>query len=89
VLLVHALRNAVIPTVTVLGVNIGWLVGNTLIVEKVFAIPGLGALMIDSVLARDFPVVQATVLLIAVGFVFSNLLTDLLLVYVDPRIRFD
>lgn len=86
VLLVHALRNAVIPTVTVLGVNIGWLVGNTLIVEKVFAIPGLGALMIDSVLARDFPVVQALALIFGILVVVVNLAADLLRAALDPRI---
>ena len=86
VLLVHALRNAVIPTVTVLGVNIGWLVGNTLIVEKVFAVPGLGALMIDSVLARDFPVVQALALIFGILVVVVGLAADLLRAALDPRI---
>jgi peptide/nickel transport system permease protein len=86
VLLVHALRNAVIPTVTVLGVNIGWLVGNTLIVEKVFAVPGLGALMIDSVLARDFPVVQALALIFGLLVVIVGLSADLLRAALDPRI---
>jgi peptide/nickel transport system permease protein len=87
VLLAHGLRNAVIPTVTVLGVNIGWLVGNTLIVEKVFAIPGLGALMIDAVLERDFPVVQALALIFGILVVIVNLLADLVRAALDPRIK--
>lgn len=86
VLLVHGLRNAIIPTVTVLGVSIGWLVGNTLVVEKVFAIPGLGALMIDAVLERDFPVVQALALIFGILVVLVNLVADLARAALDPRI---
>jgi peptide/nickel transport system permease protein len=86
VLLVHGLRNAIIPTVTVLGVNIGWLVGNTLIVEKVFALPGLGALMIDAVLERDFPVVQALAFIFGGLVVLVNLTADLVRASLDPRI---
>ena len=87
VLLAHGMRNAVIPTVTVLGVSIGWLVGNTLIVEKVFAIPGLGALMIDAVLERDFPVVQALALIFGILVVIVNLVADLVRAALDPRIK--
>jgi peptide/nickel transport system permease protein len=87
VLLVHGLRNAIIPTVTVLGVSIGWLVGNTLVVEKVFAIPGLGALMIDAVLERDFPVVQALALIFGLLVVLVNLVADLARAALDPRIK--
>lgn len=87
VLVHHALRNAVIPTVTVLGVNIGWLVGNTLIIEKVFAIPGLGALMVDSILERDFPTVQALTLIFGMFVVAVNLTTDLLRASLDPRVK--
>jgi peptide/nickel transport system permease protein len=87
VLLVHGLRNAIIPTVTVLGVSIGWLVGNTLVVEKVFAIPGLGALMIDAVLERDFPVVQALALIFGILVVLVNLVADLARAALDPRIK--
>jgi peptide/nickel transport system permease protein/oligopeptide transport system permease protein len=85
----HALRNALIPIITILGLNFGFILSGAVIVETVFAWPGLGRYLVDGVNGRDFPVVQATVLLIAIGFVFGNLLTDLLLVYVDPRIRFD
>jgi peptide/nickel transport system permease protein len=86
VLLAHGLRNAIIPTVTVLGVNIGWLVGNTLIVEQVFALPGLGALMIDAVLERDFPVVQALALIFGIMVVLVNLTADLARASLDPRV---
>lgn len=83
----HGLRSAALPTVVVLGLNIGWLIGNTLIVEKVFAIPGLGSLLIDSTLSRDFPVVQGLALVIAVMVVATNLLTDLVRTALDPRLR--
>ncbi|HEY7035379.1 MAG TPA: ABC transporter permease [Thermomicrobiales bacterium] len=85
----HALRNALIPIVTILGLNFGFILSGAVIVETVFAWPGIGRYLIDGVNGRDFPVVQATVLLIAIGFVFGNLLTDLMLVYIDPRIRFE
>jgi peptide/nickel transport system permease protein len=85
----HALRNALIPIVTILGLNFGFILSGAVVVETVFAWPGLGRYLIDGVNGRDFPVVQATVLLISIGFVVGNLLTDLLLVYIDPRIRFD
>lgn len=87
VLVRHILRNAIGPTVVVLGLNIGWLVGNTLIVEKVFAIQGLGSLLIDSILSRDFPVVQGLALVIAVLVVVVNLLTDSTRGFLDPRLR--
>ena len=87
VLWAHGLRNAVIPTVTVLGVNLGWLVGNTLIVEKVFALPGLGALMIDAVLERDFPVVQGLALIFGLLVVLVNLLADVVRASLDPRVQ--
>ena len=83
----HVLRNAYIPAVVVLGLNIGWLVGNTLIVEKVFAIPGVGSLLIDSTLSRDFPVVQGLALVIAVMVIVTSLLTDVTRVRLDPRLR--
>ena len=83
----HVLRNAYIPAVVVLGLNVGWLVGNTLIVEKVFAVPGVGSLLIDSTLSRDFPVVQGLALLIAVLVILTNLLTEAARVRLDPRLR--
>ena len=83
----HVLRNALIPTVTVLGINIGYLVGGTLIVENVFGLPGVGQLMINSISNRDFPVVQGVTLLFGVLVVAVNLLTDLTYATLDPRVR--
>lgn len=89
VMLRHALRNALIPIVTILGLNFGFVLSGAVIVESVFAWPGIGRYLIDGVNGRDFPVVQATVLLISIAFVFGNLVTDLVLVYLDPRIRLE
>jgi peptide/nickel transport system permease protein len=89
VLVNHALRNAVISTVSVLGVNIGYLVGNTLVIEQVFALPGIGQLMINSIFQRDFPVVQAVTLVFAIMVVLVYLLTDVVHALLDPRVRFD
>jgi peptide/nickel transport system permease protein len=89
VLVRHSLRNAVISTVSVLGVNIGFLVGGTLIVEQVFALPGIGQLMINSIFNRDFPVVQAVTLVFAIMVVLVYLLTDVVHALLDPRVRFD
>jgi peptide/nickel transport system permease protein len=88
VLVRHALRNAVVSTVSVLGVNIGFLVGGTLIVEQVFALPGLGQLMINSIFQRDFPVVQAVTLVFAILVVLVYLLTDIAHALLDPRVRY-
>jgi len=85
----HALRNAVISTVSVLGVNIGYLVGGTLVIEAVYALPGLGQLMINAINQRDFPVVQAVTLAFAVMVVLVYLLTDVVHALLDPRVRFD
>ena len=83
----HALRNALIPVVTVLGLQLGTLIGGAVITEYVFALPGVGRLVVDAVFARDYPLVQGVVLLIAVGFILSNLAVDLLYGWIDPRIR--
>ena len=85
----HVLRNAVIPAVTVLGINIGFLIGGTLIVEQVFQIPGIGQLMINSIFQRDFDVVQAVALVFGIMVVLVNLLTDVAYASLDPRVRFD
>lgn len=82
----HALRNAMIPTVTIIGLQFGGLIGGAVIVESVFARPGLGRLAVNSILTRDFPMVQAVVLFGAVGYVVINLLVDLLYGMLDPRI---
>ena len=83
----HALKNALIPVVTVLGLQLGTLIGGAVITEYVFALPGVGRLVVDAVFARDYPLVQGVVLLIAVGFILSNLAVDLLYGWIDPRIR--
>jgi len=85
-LLRHALRNAAVSSVVVLGVNIAYLVGATVIVERVFALPGLGTLMLESIYSRDFPVVQAVVIVIAVLVVLVNLATDVAHAALDPRV---
>lgn len=87
VLLRYGLRNAAIPAVSVLGVNIGFLVGGTLIVENVFALPGLGTLMVQSILNRDFPVVQGITLIFALIVVLVYLATDVAYALLDPRVR--
>ncbi len=89
VLIRHALRNAVISTVTILGVNIGYLVGGTLVIEQVFALPGVGQLMINSIFQRDFPVVQGVTLVFAILVVIVYLLTDIVHSMLDPRVRFE
>jgi peptide/nickel transport system permease protein len=85
----HVLRNAVIPAITVLGINIGFLIGGTVIIENVFAIPGIGQLMINSIFQRDFPVVQGVTLVFAVLVVLVNLLADMTYASLDPRVSFD
>jgi len=84
---IHAIRNALIPVVTVIGLQLGYLLGGAVVTETVFAWPGIGRLVVQSILARDFPVVQASVLILAVTFVLLNLITDLLYGVLDPRIK--
>jgi peptide/nickel transport system permease protein/oligopeptide transport system permease protein len=88
VLVRHALRNALLPIVTTIGLQFGILLGGAVITESVFAWPGMGRLLLDSISARDYPVVQGVVLLLSVAFITINLLTDLVYAYVDPRIRY-
>jgi peptide/nickel transport system permease protein len=83
----HVLKNALIPVVTVVGLQLGTLIGGAVITEYVFALPGVGRLVVDAVFARDYPLVQGVILLIALGFIVSNLLVDLLYGWIDPRIR--
>jgi len=85
----HALRNALIPVVTITGLQFGGLLEGAVITETVFAWPGIGQLLVGSILARDYPVVQGAVLLIAVAFILINLVVDLLYGAIDPRIRYD
>ena len=84
----HLLRNALIPIITVVGLGLGGLIGGSVIVETVFVRAGLGMLLVEAIRARDYPVVQGTVLFIAVGIVLVNILVDFLYAFLDPRIRF-
>lgn len=88
VVLKHALKNALIPVVTVIGVNFGGLLGGAVVVESVFAINGIGRLMVQAINARDFPMVQGTVLIVAATFVIINLITDIIYAVIDPRISY-
>jgi peptide/nickel transport system permease protein len=88
VLLRHVLRNAAVPIVTVIGLGIALLIGGVVVTESVYAIPGLGRLTVDAVLARDYPTVQAVILLFSMVYVFINLLVDLTYTFLDPRIRY-
>jgi peptide/nickel transport system permease protein len=88
VILKHALKNALIPVVTVVGLQIGILLGGTVVVEEVFTLPGVGRLVLWSIYQRDYPLTQGTILFIAMMFMTLNLLVDLLYSYLDPRIRY-
>jgi len=88
VLVRHALRNTLIPIVTVIGLELGVLLSGAVLTETVFALPGLGRLAITSLLSRDYSVVQAIVMVSALIIVVINLVVDLLYVYLDPRIRY-
>ncbi len=88
VVLRHAVRNALVPVVTVSGVQLAYLLSGVVVVEVVFAWPGLGLLALQSVEARDYPVLQGAVLLFALFFLVVNLLVDLLYAYLDPRISY-
>jgi peptide/nickel transport system permease protein len=88
VLIRHALRNAALPIITVVGLGFAGLLGGLVVTEQVFAIPGLGRLLVNSIIARDFPVIQAMVLVISMVYVFMNLMIDITYAYFDPRIRY-
>jgi len=88
VLLRHALANAAVPIITVIGIGIALLIGGVVVTESVYAIPGLGRLTVDAVLARDFPTIQGVILLFSFVYVLINLLVDLSYVFFDPRIRY-
>jgi peptide/nickel transport system permease protein len=88
VLMFHALRNAAVPIVTVIGISIAALLGGVVVTESVFNIPGLGRLTVDAVLARDYPTVQAVILLFSLAYVVINLLIDVAYTVLDPRIRY-
>jgi len=84
----HAARNALVPVVTVLGLQFGTFMGGAVLTEAIFGMPGLGRLLWNSVLSRDYAVVQATVLVTTVGFVLINVATDVCYGLLDPRIRY-
>jgi peptide/nickel transport system permease protein len=83
----HVLRNALIPPVTLFGLSIGYLLGGTVVIENVFTLPGAGKLLIDAILARDYPLVQSTVLIFAALVILVNLATDLVYTFLDPRVQ--
>jgi peptide/nickel transport system permease protein len=85
----HALKNALIPVVTVVGLQVGYLLGGDILVELVFSYPGIGMAMVNGILARDFPLVQGAILLVASTYVLVNLLVDVSYAYLDPRIRYE
>jgi peptide/nickel transport system permease protein len=89
VMVSHALRNGIMPMITVLGINLGFLIGNTVVVEKVFALPGVGAMIYDGITQRDFAVVQGVVLVLATLVVLVNLAIDITYSLLDPRVRYD
>lgn len=88
ILFVHGLKNAAVPIVTVIGIGVALLIGGAVVTESVFAIPGLGRLVVDAILRRDYPVIQGVVLLFSFVYVLVNLAVDLVYVLVDPRIRY-
>ena len=85
----HALKNALIPVMTVLGMQVGYLLGGDVLVEMVFSYPGIGLAMVNGILARDFPLVQGAILLVASSYVLVNLAVDITYAYLDPRIRYE
>lgn len=89
VVIKHALKNALIPIITVVGLQFGMLLGGAVLTETVFAWPGVGRLIVDSILARDYPVIQGAILVFGLLYILVNLVVDLLYAYVDPRIRYD
>jgi peptide/nickel transport system permease protein len=88
VILGHALKNALIPTVTLLGLQLGALLGGAVVTETIFSRPGIGRLAVDAIGNRDFPLIQGTVLFAAVTYVLVNLVVDVLYAVIDPRIRY-
>ena len=88
VLFLHALKNAAIPIVTVIGIGVALLIGGAVVTETVFAIPGVGRLVVDAILRRDYPVIQGVILMFSLGYVIINLIVDLIYTFLDPRVRY-
>jgi peptide/nickel transport system permease protein len=89
VIFLHALKNALIPIVTVVGLSIGGLLGGAVITESIFGLLGVGRLTIAAISDRDYPMIQGTVLLVAVAFILVNLFVDVIYAYIDPRIHYE
>lgn len=89
VIIRHTLKNVLIPIVTVVGLSFGALLGGAIITESIFGLPGVGRLAIDAIHNRDYPMIQGTVLLVAITFIFVNLIVDILYAFIDPRIRYE
>jgi ABC-type dipeptide/oligopeptide/nickel transport system permease component len=88
VILKHALKNALIPTITIMGLQVGFLIGGAIVIETLFALPGLGTYGINAIIARDYQQVQGFILLVALCFVVMNFVVDLTYSWLDPRIRY-
>ncbi|NLC69104.1 MAG: ABC transporter permease [Clostridiaceae bacterium] len=84
----HALKNALIPVITLMGLRLGWIIGGSVALEIIFSIPGIGRLLVDSILARDYPVVQGAMIVLTSSIILANVLADILYTVVDPRIRY-
>ena len=89
ILLLHALKNASIPVVTIVGLQFGVLMAGAVVTEIIFTWPGVGWLLVNGILNRDFPVVQATLLVVSITFIIVNLIVDAIYVLLDPRVRFE
>lgn len=88
IILVHALRNALLPVVTIFGIQFGHVLAGTVIIEAVFARPGLGLMLVNAIVAKDFPLVQGTIMFVAGAYIVVNILVEVLYTYLDPRIRY-
>lgn len=84
----HALKNAFIPVITIIGIQMGVLMGGSIIIEQIFGLPGIGWYLLQGIFNRDYPIVQITTLFLALIFVFINLLVDMAYAFLDPRIRY-
>jgi len=84
----HALKNAVLPVITLLGMRIGWIFAGSAVIETVFSIPGIGRLMVDAIFSRDYPIVQGSMLILVISITLGNMLADILYALVDPRIKY-
>ena len=88
VLWTHVLRNALLPTITIIAIGIGWLIGGLIVTEAVFKDPGIGRLLLFGIQRRDVPLIQASCMIIVVAFCMANLVADILYAYLNPRIRY-